>query len=339
MSVNIKIDPATTSLAILLLGSSCATAIRQPNDEVTRHSEANENQKILTALNTRMQMLESKLVSMNDKLEATKQALAHMTAQQKAESESKSGPISGPISGDDTEVIGPASAKSGTSVEAPNPLGDPEEGFVNDTAVQAYRKGMILFLGQKYPESVLTFSGFLEEFPDHPLAGSAQFYIGEAYIKQKEYKLALQEFQHVITSYDRSSHIADTLAEMTLAEEILKKSTEAENHRHLVTSLFPQSPAMALLNKPEVAKPPSRTGPAHTEPGHLEPAHAESIHAEPTHTEPAHAESIHAEPAHIEPTHADSVHTEPANEKSRREPSTTSPAVVPTADIPSSESE
>ncbi len=140
-------------------------------------------------------------------------------------------------------VIGHPSENGGSPVSSSPARHDPEAGFLNDEPIQIFRKAMITFQGQSYPEAILIFSRFLEKFPDHALAGSAQFYVGEAYMKQKEYKLALSEFQRVLTSYDRSAHVSDTLIEMALAEDTLKKSQQASVHRHLLSTLFPQSPA------------------------------------------------------------------------------------------------
>jgi TolA-binding protein len=152
---------------------------------------------------------------------------------------------------------------------------DPENGFTQDEAIQNFRQAMILYQGQKYPESVLAFSKFLEKYADHPFAGSAQFYVAESYMKQKEYKLALQEFQRVLTTYDRSPHISDTLKEMIFAEESLKETAEAGVHKHLLTSLFPSSPAAAALRiESKVANetpPPSDSPPVRSPDAIVEP--------------------------------------------------------------------
>lgn len=124
--------------------------------------------------------------------------------------------------------------------------GDPERGFVQDDAVQLYRKALILYQAGKYADSVLEFSGFLERFPDHALAGSAQFYVGDSYFRQKEYKLAHQEYTRVLTSYDRSAHVAHALRQLAEVEDIMKKHEDAARHRQLLTSLFPQSPAAVV---------------------------------------------------------------------------------------------
>ena len=133
----------------------------------------------------------------------------------------------------------------GSDVEAPTSLKDPEAGFVNDSAITLFRQGRILFLAQKYPEALLTFSNFIEKYPDHPMAGSAQFHIAESYFRQKEYQLAIPEYNRVLSSYDRSSRVADALRQMAIAEERIGLENDAAKHRQALMSLFPQSPAAA----------------------------------------------------------------------------------------------
>lgn len=137
---------------------------------------------------------------------------------------------------------------------------DPEAGFVQDSATKSYRQSMILFRGRKYAEAILAFSAFLQANADHPLAGSAQFYIGESYFRQKEYKLAITEYARVLTAYDRSPRIAQTLKQMAAAEEADGRTDDAKRHRQLLLSLFPQSPA--AQGEAVIAKAPEQAPPA-----------------------------------------------------------------------------
>lgn len=47
----------------------------------------------------------------------------------------------------------------------------------------------------------------------------------------------------MLSTYDRSTHISDALQRLMITEESIKKSDQAAQHRQLLTSLFPQSPA------------------------------------------------------------------------------------------------
>lgn len=194
-----------------------------------------ESRKQINELNTKIQNLETKLSALTDKINATQMSIA-----------AGRGPASAPPTGISTKevnVLTHAADQAGQLTLKNTSKNDPDAGFINDEAVQIFRRSMLLFDAQKYPEAVLSFSDFLEKFPDHPLAGSSQFYIGQAYARQKECKLAVQEFQRVLASYDRSPHISDTLNEIALAQDCLKKTSDGARYRQLLTSLFPQSPA------------------------------------------------------------------------------------------------
>jgi tol-pal system protein YbgF len=133
-----------------------------------------------------------------------------------------------------------------------------ETSFSAKAAVQKFRESMVLYEARNYPESALSFSAFVEQYPDHPLAGSAQYFLGESYFQQHEYKLAARELAQVITSFDHSTHITDTLLDLASSEDRLGNTEDASKHRQLLTSLFPHSPAGAnlLLNHDRVAAAP-----------------------------------------------------------------------------------
>jgi TolA-binding protein len=215
------------SLALPIL--ACSSGGMRPEDDARQ----NDTQRTLESVSSRLEAMEAKMSTMNDKFDSTRLQVDHLMSAQRAKP---------------TAVVPHPSHSYGTNV-TPTPVSaDPEAGFLNDEAVQAYRQAMMLFRAGKFSDAVLGFSTFLEKFPDHPLAGSSQYYVGMSYLKQKEYALALQEFQRVLTSYDRSIHVAQTLREMADVEDVLKKPEEAMKHRQMLSSLFPQSPA-AILEK------------------------------------------------------------------------------------------
>ncbi len=245
-TVGVKTKYLKGSLFFILVVSlnRCATPQAVPQEQKTRPPESTEINKLLLELNERVQSLETKVVSVNEKLDLTRLAMDRLAAEKAIQPTEVA------------EIKEHPAQNSGSRAEPSLAFEDPEFGFVNDGAVQIFRKAMILFLSQKYQDATLAFSNFLEAYPDHPLAGAAQFYIGETYFKQKEYKLALQEYQSVLISYNRSSHIPDALYQISQTEEALQKTKEAAKHRQLLTSLFPQSPAAHRKIKPEIFQSP-----------------------------------------------------------------------------------
>jgi TolA-binding protein len=226
------------ALGGLLAG--CASAPHQPpaaapvakaDDAEAARAQLAEIRAMMTSLNNRLDSIETRMGTLNDKITGTQNSIENIMANRKA--------FPAPVGAHPSEG-------AGTEPKVEAAADDPEAGFVSDTAIQDYRKASILCEARKYPEAVLAFSNFVEKYPDHPLAGSAQYGIGSAYFKQKEYKLALHEYERVLTSYDRSPHISDTLRDMAEAEDALKMPEQAARHRQLLTSLFAQSPAASF---------------------------------------------------------------------------------------------
>lgn len=214
----------------------------------------------LATITSRLDSIETRMGSLNDKVIGTQGSLDMLMANKKAFP---------------TPVLPHPSEGAGTEPPSTQADNDPEAGFVADTAIQDYRKGSILLEAGKYSEAILAFTSFVEHYPDHPLAGSAQFGIGEAYFKKKEYKLALRELERVLTSYDRSPHVSDTLRDLAASEDALGMTEQASRHRQLLSSLFPQSPAA------------SRVATRETHEAHEAPETNEAPHAEPAPAAPS----------------------------------------------------
>jgi TolA-binding protein len=222
----------------------------------------------MASIAARIDSLETKLATLGDRLLSTQGSVDQLLANTKASP---------------SAVHEHPAQAAGAAAGAPASPRDPEAGFATDEAIQAFRKASISWQAAKFADAVLGFSRFLERYPDHPLAGTAQYYVGNAYFQQKEYKLALQEYSRVLTSYDRSAHVSDTLAEMARAEDALKNPEAAARHRQLLTSLFPQSPAAAFVASAETTK---SAGTAAPEPKAAAPAKVETPAASPLPTAP-----------------------------------------------------
>ncbi len=186
----------------------------------------------------RIQMLEERTRDIHEQLEAMKNALDRLIQQQGSPRKVSAPALTpaAPHPAADSDIGVPAEPK-------PVRKGDPEAGFVRDQAIQNYRAALYLYKAEKFPESILAFASFVDRYPDHPLAGNAQFQIGESYYKQREYRLAAQEFDKVLTSYDRSSSIPQTLKRLADCKDQLKQKEEADRYRTTLNTLFPNSPS------------------------------------------------------------------------------------------------
>lgn len=184
----------------------------------------------MDALSAQVQSLEAKIETLNEKIDAQRSVLDNWISSQQAH----------------TQNIGSRPQDSaGIALNTPSAASDPALGFSSDEAVKLYRKDMVLFRSKNYPDAVLGFSAFVDRFPDHALAGSAQYFLAEGYFAQHQPKLAAREYQRVLMTYDRSPHIADTLERIAECEDVLGNRPGAAKHREMLMTLFPASPAAA----------------------------------------------------------------------------------------------
>ena len=247
----------TAALALLLAG--CATTGNKTEAPSSASAQAAaqaaearvaELQKQVSSLNQKLDGMEFKLSALNDKLDATRTSVETIGKTRDPDvgtHEIQPHPVDSALPAK-TEA---ASVKKSTT--------DPESGFTTDAAVQTYRKAMALFDSGKHPDAVLLFSQFLDQYADHPFAGSAQFHIGKCYVLQNECKLAVQEFGRVLTSYDRSPHVPEALQQMAICEDSLKETKQAAQHRQMLMSLYPNSPAARIQ---PAAQPAAQPAPA-----------------------------------------------------------------------------
>ncbi len=204
-------------------------------------------EKILISISERLQSLESKTATLTTHLEEVQSRLDQVLSKQKMET---------------TEITTPPTEHLGSPIIGLQESRDLDSLSNQNDELSNFRKGLMFFRTEKLSESILALTEFIEKNPDHPLAGSAQFYIGESYFKQKEYRLAIQEYSQVLIAYEHSVHISDTLSRLAFAEDALKRPKESAHYRQLLTSIFPQSPAAGETSNPTDTHRPTLPGPS-----------------------------------------------------------------------------
>ena len=106
----------------------------------------------------------------------------------------------------------------------------PEEQSAYKTAIDTLREG-------RYEEATNQLQGFLARYPSSPLAGDAQYWLGESYYVLREFERARQAFLSLGIDHPDSKHLADAMLRLgyiyddsgdkTRAREVLQKLTEA----------------------------------------------------------------------------------------------------------------
>lgn len=141
------------------------------------------------------------------------------------------------------KVSPPPVLEFGTSISIPLSEDDPDLGSVQDAWVQAFRQAMLFYQVGDSLNAQILFAELLEKEPDHPLAGSVQFYLAQLAWRQKKGEVALEGFQKLLASYPTTIHVSDALLQLSFISLQLQNLAQARHYGHLLSRFFPQSPA------------------------------------------------------------------------------------------------
>ena len=126
------------------------------------------------------------------------------------------------------------------------PAGTPQVQY--DFAIDLLKRG-------QFPEARDAFKQFLQEHPKDTLAGNAQYWLGETYYVQGQYKDAADSFLKGYTTYSKSSKAPDSLLKLGMTLGALNQKDAACATFGQLKEQFPQaSPAVVARNKQERQK-------------------------------------------------------------------------------------
>jgi len=123
-------------------------------------------------------------------------------------------------------------------VPAPRPgprAGNPE---------QEYAAALATFRSREHGQAVLDFIDFIAKYPKHPLAGNAQYWIGEAYWAQRDYRQAVLEFEKVFEHGPGKT--PDALVKIGLCYVRLSDMARAQQAWQRVVREYPKAEAAAM---------------------------------------------------------------------------------------------
>jgi tol-pal system protein YbgF len=114
---------------------------------------------------------------------------------------------------------------------------------------QAYGAALATFRTGEHGQAVLDFLDFIAKHRQHALAANAQYWIGEAYYAQRDYRQAVAEFQKVLQMAPSSRKAADALLKIGLAHRRLRDEARARASWQRVVREFPKSEAAAKATR------------------------------------------------------------------------------------------
>lgn len=97
--------------------------------------------------------------------------------------------------------------------------------------------------GGKYDLARQEFLDYLKYFPENDLASNSQFYLGEIFYAQKQFKEAIGEYDKVLDNYPKSNKLADARLKKGLALLELGQRTSAQRELREVIRRHPGTEA------------------------------------------------------------------------------------------------
>ena len=134
----------------------------------------------------------------------------------------------------------PAAAAPAAVATAPKP-------GVSDK--QAYQAAFDLLQARKYDEAAKAFTQFLAGYASSPLADNAQYWLAQSHYVQRQFNVALPEFQKVVDKYPQSSKLPDALLKVGYCQTELGNKNAARNALQQVMKQYPDTTAARLATQ------------------------------------------------------------------------------------------
>ena len=110
---------------------------------------------------------------------------------------------------------------------------------------QAYEAALNEFRLGKYPHAIQAFSAFITANPASSLAPSAQYWIGNAYFAQRNYKGAIAAQQKLLAGWPDSPKVPDAMLNIASSQEALGERVAARKTLESLLAKYPGTPAAA----------------------------------------------------------------------------------------------
>lgn len=106
---------------------------------------------------------------------------------------------------------------------------------------ELYKMANEALLRRQFGEAEAGFRSFLSKYPDHSLAGSAQYWLGETFYVQGDSKQAAQNFLQAYKTYPKSRRAPDSLLKLGMALNKMGQKEQACAALGSVETEFPRA--------------------------------------------------------------------------------------------------
>ena len=119
----------------------------------------------------------------------------------------------------------------------------------NSPEQKEYQKAYDLFEKKNYKQAYAAFNTFIENNPKSSLVANARFWMGDCLYNQKEYAVAILEYQKVIADFKNHPKAPAALLKQALAFEQLKDNDTAKIIYQKLATEYPNSEQAAVAKK------------------------------------------------------------------------------------------
>ncbi|MBI3625322.1 MAG: tol-pal system protein YbgF [Candidatus Rokubacteria bacterium] len=235
------------SAAVILALGGCASrgSVRELRGQVREMREQVEEVRKLQESTTQ------ELAKTVGELKGLDAQVATLTQAQKGTAEKMEG-VETRLTETDQAVRGIRTSLDGLSQEmvrraaAPSPPdrpSEPERPPRSGPAEQLFATALANFRAREHGQAVLEFTDFIARYPQHALVANAQFWIGEAYYLQHDFRQALAEYQKVVDLDGKGSKAAEALFKIGLCFRALNQGDRARQTWQQLVQMYPDSDA------------------------------------------------------------------------------------------------
>lgn len=120
---------------------------------------------------------------------------------------------------------------------------DGQEVRVAANEQKAYDAALATFKAGDYKNAAVAFSNFVHASPDSGLTPSAQYWLGNTYYAQRDYKNAIAAQQIVVSKYADNPKAADALLNIASSYAELKNKAASKKTLEQLLTQYPNTPA------------------------------------------------------------------------------------------------
>jgi tol-pal system protein YbgF len=100
-----------------------------------------------------------------------------------------------------------------------------------------------LFKSGQYAKALIAFSGFADKYPASALTDNAIYWMGECYLQQKEYVLAVEEYSRVLKRFPKESKAPYAMYKIALCYRMLGEKKDSDVYLQELLTRYPNSEA------------------------------------------------------------------------------------------------